>query len=78
MKNELLIIMYMENNYNIVDNRIQMFFGQTISNWNLLILCDNPYLKNDYVKIKKKYDSNFLIVSEMTNRVFSDIYNYKY
>ena len=62
MKNELLIIMYMENNYNMFDNRIQMLFGQTMSNWNLLILCDNPYLKNDYVKIKKKYDINRNII----------------
>lgn len=62
MKNELLLIMYMENNYNMVDNRIQMLFGQTISNWNLVILCDNLYLKSDYMKIKKKYDINRNII----------------
>lgn len=33
---------------------------------------------NKFEKIKKEYDSNFLIVSEMTNRIFSDVYNYKY
>ena len=33
---------------------------------------------NKFEKIKKEYDSNFLIVSEMTNRIFSDIYSYKY
>ena len=62
MKSELLVLMYIKNNYDMVDNRIQMFFGQTISNWNLLVLCDNPYLKSDYMKIKKKYDINRNII----------------
>ena len=55
----------------------QVYFGKT------------PCVNNDEFKkmyknydqfeiIKKKYDNNFLLVSEMTNRVFSDVYNYKY
>ncbi len=31
-----------------------------------------------FEEIKKKYDSNFLIISEMTSRIFNDVYKYKY
>ena len=31
-----------------------------------------------FKSIKKEYDSNLLIISEMTNRIFSNFYNHKY
>ena len=33
---------------------------------------------NKFEEIKKNYDSNLLIVSEMTSRIFNDVYKYKY
>ena len=55
----------------------QVYFGKTpcINNQEFKEMYKNY---NQFEKIKKMYDSNFLIVSEMTNRIFSDIYNYKY
>ena len=55
----------------------QVYFGKTpcINNQEFKEMYKNY---NQFEKIKKIYDSNFLIVSEMTNRIFSDIYNYKY
>lgn len=55
----------------------QVYFGKTpcINNREFKEMYKNH---NQFEKIKKIYDLNYLIVSEMTNRIFSDIYNYKY
>ena len=55
----------------------QVYLGKTpcINNEEFKEMYKNYY---KFKSIKENYDSNFLIVSEMTARIFSDIYNYKY
>ena len=55
----------------------QVYFGKTpcVNNQEFKEMYKNY---NQFGKIKKIHDSNFLLVSEMTNRIFTDIYSYKY
>ena len=55
----------------------QVYFGKTpcVNNEEFKKMYKNY---NQFEIVKKKYDNNFLLVSEMTNRIFSDVYNYKY
>tara|TARA_B100000767_G_scaffold264880_1_gene280313 strand:- start:1815 stop:3200 length:1386 start_codon:yes stop_codon:yes gene_type:complete len=55
----------------------QVYFGKTpcVNNQEFKAMYKNY---SQFEKIKKIYDSNFLIVSEMSNRIFSDVHNYKY
>ena len=55
----------------------QVYLGKTpcVDNKEFKEMYKNYY---KFEKIKKKYDQNFLITSEMTNRIFSDVYNHKY
>ena len=55
----------------------QVYFGKTpcVNNEEFKKMYKNY---DRFEIVKKKYDNNFLLVSEMTNRVFSDVYNYKY
>ena len=55
----------------------QVYFGKTpcVNNEEFKKMYKNY---DRFEIVKKKYDNNFLLVSEMTNRIFSDVYNYKY
>ena len=55
----------------------QVYFGKTpcVNNQEFKMMYKN-YQK--FEKVKKIYDKNFILVSEMTNRVFSDVYNHSY
>ena len=57
-QNNVLIIMIVEQKINIIKSRIEMLFSQTISNWKLLLLCNNTKFNEDYNQLQKLYDNN--------------------
>ena len=70
-------IFYRKINEITIKHNGQVYLGKTpcVNNEEFKEMYKNY---NKFEKIKKEYDSNFLIISEMTNRIFSKIYNYKY
>lgn len=71
--NNVLIIMIVEQKINIIKSRIEMLFSQTISNWKLLLLCNNTKFKEDYNQLQELYhnNSNILFNNEETMNMAS-------
>jgi decaprenylphospho-beta-D-ribofuranose 2-oxidase len=77
---------YKEKKFNTVIHKMneitikhhgQVYLGKTPCLDNLEF--KEMYQNHDlFIKIKKKYDTNFIIVSDMLKRFFNDIGNYKY
>ena len=55
----------------------QVYFGKTpcVNNEEFKKMYKNY---KQFEVVKKNYDSEFIVVSEMTNRLFSDIYDHNY
>jgi hypothetical protein len=50
--------MKIEQKINTIKNRIELLFSQTLSNWKLLLLCNNTKYKEDYNQLQELYDNN--------------------
>lgn len=53
-ESKVCLVMLFNNNFNVIQKKIQHLYGQTISNWTLFIICDeNIGFVDDFHKLEK-------------------------
>ena len=72
------LVMLFNNNFNVIQKKIQHFYGQTINNWTLFIICDeNIGFVDDFHKLEKINQNKNVVFEKIKTKNHYGYINHK-